>query len=131
MGINMAENDATEYEIMAFLGHTSPKATRIYTEEANRRKLARAATEKATLSQRFSTAPPIKVVPLPSRTLLLTYMSNAANITPALVQDNHTGTTNPNQTPSQFLTHSGIDHPTPRFRVLVTDAGTKPHSPET
>jgi len=28
VGINLAENEVTEYEIMAVLGHTSPKATR-------------------------------------------------------------------------------------------------------
>jgi len=36
----MAENDATPYEIMAVLGHASPKVTEIYTRAANRQRLS-------------------------------------------------------------------------------------------
>ncbi|MBO9474016.1 tyrosine-type recombinase/integrase [Shimia sp. R10_1] len=50
VGINMAENGATPYEIMAALGHSSPKVTKVYTEEADRRKLAAKASSKSTLS---------------------------------------------------------------------------------
>lgn len=50
VGINMAENGATPYEIMAALGHSSPKVTKVYTEEADRRKLAAKAASKSTLS---------------------------------------------------------------------------------
>jgi integrase len=53
VGINMAENDATPYEIMAALGHSSPKVTKVYTEEADRRKLAAKASSKSTLSRQF------------------------------------------------------------------------------
>jgi len=51
VGINMAENDASPYEIMAALGHSSPKVTQVYTEAANRRKLAGKAASKSTLGQ--------------------------------------------------------------------------------
>ncbi|MDJ0686811.1 MAG: tyrosine-type recombinase/integrase [Alphaproteobacteria bacterium] len=51
VGINMAENDASPYEIMAVLGHSSPKSTQVYKEAANRRKLARKAASKSTLGQ--------------------------------------------------------------------------------
>lgn len=50
VGINLAENDASPYEIMAVLGHTSPKVTEVYTRAANRRKLATQAASKSTLS---------------------------------------------------------------------------------
>lgn len=49
VGINMAENEATPYEIMAALGHSSPKVTKVYTEAADRRKLSAQASAKATL----------------------------------------------------------------------------------
>lgn len=51
VGINMAENEATEYELMATLGHTNPKATEIYTRAANRRRLSTQAASKSTLSK--------------------------------------------------------------------------------
>lgn len=51
VGINMAENEATPYEIMAALGHSSPKVTKVYTEAADRRKLSAKATAKATLTR--------------------------------------------------------------------------------
>lgn len=51
VGINMAENDASPYEIMAALGHSSPKVTQVYTEAANRRKLAGKAASKSTLGK--------------------------------------------------------------------------------
>jgi integrase len=51
VGINMAENDASPYEIMAALGHSSPKVTQVYTEAANRRKLAGKAASKSTLNR--------------------------------------------------------------------------------
>ncbi|UTS82238.1 tyrosine-type recombinase/integrase [Phaeobacter piscinae] len=54
VGINMAENDATPYEIMAALGHSSPKVTKVYTEAADRRKLAAKATTKSTLTRLVS-----------------------------------------------------------------------------
>lgn len=50
VGINMAENQATPYEIMAALGHSSPKVTRVYTEAADRRKLSTQASAKTTLT---------------------------------------------------------------------------------
>jgi integrase len=50
VGINMAENEATEYELMATLGHTNPKATEVYTRAANRRRLSTQAASKSTLS---------------------------------------------------------------------------------
>ena len=46
----MAENGATEYELMAALGHTTPKVTEIYTRAANRAKLSMQAASKSTLS---------------------------------------------------------------------------------
>ena len=51
VGINMAENEATEYELMATLGHTNPKATEVYTRAANRRRLSTQAASKSTLSK--------------------------------------------------------------------------------
>lgn len=51
VGIDMAENNATPYEIMAALGHSSPKVTKVYTDAANRRKLSSKASEKANLSK--------------------------------------------------------------------------------
>ena len=51
VGINMAENQATPYEIMAALGHSSPKVTKVYTEAADRRKLSTRASAKTTLSK--------------------------------------------------------------------------------
>lgn len=51
VGINMAENEATEYELMATLGHTNPKATEVYTRAANRRRLSSQAASKSTLSK--------------------------------------------------------------------------------
>ncbi|WP_412553195.1 tyrosine-type recombinase/integrase [Shimia sp. MIT1388] len=51
VGIDMAENGASLYEIMAALGHTSPKASLVYTKEADRRKLSQSAAAKSTLSQ--------------------------------------------------------------------------------
>lgn len=45
----MAENEATPYEIMAALGHSSPKVTRVYTEAADRRRLSSQAASKANL----------------------------------------------------------------------------------
>lgn len=45
----MAENQATPYEIMAALGHSSPAVTRKYTEAADRRKLSTQASAKTTL----------------------------------------------------------------------------------
>ncbi len=51
VGINMAENEATPYEIMAALGHSSPKVTKVYTEAADRRKLSAKASAKATLAR--------------------------------------------------------------------------------
>ena len=53
VGINMAEIDATPYEIMAALDHSPPKVTKVYTEEADRRKLAAKASSKSTLSRQF------------------------------------------------------------------------------
>ncbi|WP_164661344.1 site-specific integrase [Tropicibacter sp. Alg240-R139] len=53
-GIDLAENEATEYEIMACLGHTSPRATIRYTKEAKRRKQAMNGTKKSTLFDRVS-----------------------------------------------------------------------------
>jgi integrase len=50
VGINLAEHEASPYEIMATLGHSSPKVTEIYTKAANRRKLAAGAASKSTLS---------------------------------------------------------------------------------
>lgn len=50
VGINLAEHEASPYEIMATLGHSSPKVTEIYTRAANRRKLASGAASKSTLS---------------------------------------------------------------------------------
>ncbi|WP_425040569.1 tyrosine-type recombinase/integrase [Primorskyibacter sp. S187A] len=49
VGINLAENGATEYQLMAALGHTTPKVTEVYTRAAKRRDLAIAAVEKSTL----------------------------------------------------------------------------------
>lgn len=49
VGINMAENKATPYEIMAALGHSSPKVTEVYTKAADRRRLSTLASEKTTL----------------------------------------------------------------------------------
>lgn len=51
VGINMAENNATPYEIMAALGHSSPKVTKVYTEAADRRKLSTQASAKTTLTK--------------------------------------------------------------------------------
>ncbi len=51
VGIDMAENNATPYEIMAALGHSSPKVTKVYTDAADRRKLSSKASEKANLSK--------------------------------------------------------------------------------
>ncbi|WP_299146048.1 tyrosine-type recombinase/integrase [uncultured Tateyamaria sp.] len=51
VGIDMAENDATPYEIMAALGHSSPKVTKVYTEAADRRKLSSKASKKANLTK--------------------------------------------------------------------------------
>lgn len=50
VGINLAEHEASPYEIMATLGHSSPKVTEVYTRAANRRKLAAGAASKSTLS---------------------------------------------------------------------------------
>lgn len=50
VGIDMAENGATEYELMAALGHTTPKVTEVYTRAANRAKLSMQAASKSTLS---------------------------------------------------------------------------------
>ncbi|SFS20107.1 Site-specific recombinase XerD [Yoonia litorea] len=49
VGINLAENGATEYQLMAALGHTTPKVTEVYTRAAKRRDLAIAAVAKSTL----------------------------------------------------------------------------------
>lgn len=49
VGINLAENGATEYQLMAALGHTTPKVTEVYTRAAKRRNLAVAAAAKSTL----------------------------------------------------------------------------------
>lgn len=49
VGINLAENGATEYQLMAALGHTTPKVTEVYTRAAKRRDLAIAAAAKSTL----------------------------------------------------------------------------------
>lgn len=46
-----AENEASEYEIIAILGHKDPRATEVYTRGANRRKLALQAAGKANLSE--------------------------------------------------------------------------------
>lgn len=51
VGINMAENEATEYQLMATLGHTNPKSTEIYTRPANRQRLSTQAASKSTLGQ--------------------------------------------------------------------------------
>ncbi len=51
VGINMAEHDATEYQLMAVLGHTHPKSTEVYTRAANRRRLSSQAASKSTLSK--------------------------------------------------------------------------------
>ena len=51
VGINLAENQATPYEIMAALGHSSPKVTLVYTEAADRRRLSSQASAKTTLSK--------------------------------------------------------------------------------
>ena len=51
VGINMAENEASEYELMATLGHTNPKATKVYTRAANRCRLSTQAASKSTLSR--------------------------------------------------------------------------------
>lgn len=50
VGIDMAENGATEYELMAALGHTTPKVTEVYTRQANRTKLSLQAASKSTLA---------------------------------------------------------------------------------
>jgi integrase len=50
VGINMAENQASEYELMAALGHTTPKVTEVYTRGANRKKLSMQAAAKSTLA---------------------------------------------------------------------------------
>lgn len=50
VGINLAENHASPYEIMATLGHSSPKVTEVYTRAANRRTMATQAAMKSTLS---------------------------------------------------------------------------------
>ena len=50
VGINLAEHEASPYEIMATLGHSSPKVTEICTRAANRRKLASGAASKSTPS---------------------------------------------------------------------------------
>jgi len=50
VGINLAEHGASPYEIMATLGHSSPKVTEVYTRAASRRKLAAGAASKSTLS---------------------------------------------------------------------------------
>lgn len=50
VGINLAENHASPYEIMATLGHSSPKVTDVYTKAANRRTIATLAAAKSTLS---------------------------------------------------------------------------------
>jgi integrase len=50
VGINLAENEASEYELMATLGHTSPKSTEVYTRAADRRQLSTQAASKSTLS---------------------------------------------------------------------------------
>ena len=50
VGINLAENQASSYEIMATLGHSSAKVTEIYTKAADRRKMATRAASKSTLS---------------------------------------------------------------------------------
>jgi len=49
VGINLAENGATEYQLMAALGHTTPKVTEVYTRPVKRRNLAIAAVAKSTL----------------------------------------------------------------------------------
>ena len=51
VGIDMAENQATPYEIMAALGHSSPRVTKVCTEAADRRKLSSQASAKTTLSK--------------------------------------------------------------------------------
>jgi len=50
VGIIMAENDASPYEIMATLGHASPKVTEIYTRGANRRRLSTQGASKLVMS---------------------------------------------------------------------------------
>lgn len=50
VGINMAENKATPYEIIAALGHSSTKVTKVYTEAADRRKLSTQASAKSNLT---------------------------------------------------------------------------------
>lgn len=51
VGIDLAENEATPYEIMAALGHSSPKVTLVYTEAADRRRLSSQASAKTTLGK--------------------------------------------------------------------------------
>lgn len=51
VGIDMVETGASLYEIMAALGHISPKASLVYIKEADRRKLSQSAAAKSTLSQ--------------------------------------------------------------------------------
>ena len=46
-GIDVAENEASEYEIMATLCHTCPKTTARYTKEARRRKQAKNGAKKS------------------------------------------------------------------------------------
>lgn len=58
VGIDMAENGETLFETMAALGQTSPKASLVYTQEADRRKLSQSAAAKSTLSQ-FITRKPV------------------------------------------------------------------------
>lgn len=41
----LAEFGATEFQIMAIHGHSSPEARKVYTEGANRTKLAESATQ--------------------------------------------------------------------------------------
>ncbi len=51
VGINMAGNGATEYQLMAALGHTTPKVTEVYTRAARRNLLSFEAAAKSTLGK--------------------------------------------------------------------------------
>lgn len=48
----LAEAGATEFEIMAFLGHKTPAEARTYTKKANRRVLADSAMQKLTRAKK-------------------------------------------------------------------------------
>jgi len=53
IGAMMAEADCSNYQIMAVHGHTSPKASEVYTRKAKRRVLAEQALGKTNLGQLF------------------------------------------------------------------------------